>query len=226
MAVVSPRRPPPRLLALGAAAVLLLAATGVLVLRHHRRSTHNVTFADSVEITDEARTADYSLPGEIAISGLVSIVPTAAITILDVQAYRTTPGVELLAVRAVFQGHGDLSPSGHRLRLGAPGATCYTGPWPPPGYGPSYPVRGLVLAKDDPVRFVFYSRGPATVGDHVLTGYRITYRTARGKTRTVTGDLGRAEMHYRSQADLVGQSGVCGPRPDQGFAKPWPGFPG
>jgi hypothetical protein len=205
--------------------VLLAAVAAVVVLRHDRRPTHNVTFADSIEVGEEANTDGYDLPGVISISGLVAIIPTAPITLLDVQPYRVTPGVELLAVRAVFQGFGEFSPSGHRQFTGAPGATCYTGPWPPTGYGPSYPVQGLRLAKGDPVRLVFYSRGPDRVGDHVLTGYRITYRTLRGKKRTITGDIPHAAMRYRTQADLVGKDGVCGPRPDQGFAKAWPGFP-
>lgn len=208
-----------------AVVVLLLVAAGVLWGNRYRGGDLNVAVADSVEVFPLANTWGFSPPGTIVISGNVGIVPSAPITLLDVKPYRITPDTELLAVRVFFQGRGSTSPSGHRLFTGVPGGVCYNGPWPPEGYGPSYPVRGIKLAKGDPVVFGYYSRGPDKPGDYVVTGYRIRYRTASGKVRTVFGDGVRNEMNYRLPPDLVGKDGQCRPKPESGFARAWPGYP-
>lgn len=219
---------PPRLLGiLAVAVVVLLAAVSAVVSRRAERTPHNAEVADSVELVPlEGRAFFYSQPGAMGITSMLGILPTAPITVLHVEPYGVTPGTEVLAVRAIFKGRGYLSPSGHRWYTGSPIVECYDGPWPPSGYGPSYPVEGLDVVPGDGVKFVYYIRAPDTFGLHVVTGYRITYRTARGRVRTATGDLGRFEIYFRTAAQLVHQEAQCEPRTRVGWFSAWPGYPG
>jgi hypothetical protein len=106
---------------------------------------------------------------------------------------------------------------------GSPGGECSPGPWPTSGYGPSYPVEGLTLAPGDPVVIGFYAHLPAAPGKYVLTGYRITYRTATGRVRTVTGDTVGVDVDVLPPAEVRKQ------RPgffcNGGFFDQWPKYP-
>ena len=224
MVVVTPRRPRSGLVLAVAVALLLAAGTAIAVVRHRHHGAANQTFAPGLHLIPlEGRYGMHTPPGLLALSTTVDFEVTAPITLLDVRPYRATSGVETIA-RAYFYGSG-ISPSGHPMFNGAPGISCSTVPWPPAGYGPSFPVSGLVLAAGDPVRIGFYIRAPAVVGRYLVTGYRIRYRTANGKTHTVTGDLGRVQIDYLTPEGLARAGSHCDPREASGFFEPRTGYP-
>lgn len=207
-------------------ALLLVAGVGALITRPDPGIPLNALTADSLRVSPfEGRVSGYSPPGIHRIAGLVSVYPTAPITLLDVRAYRTTPGVSLLTRAAFSGGFGDVSPSGHLKTGGGIAGICHLGSWPPVGFGQSYPTAGLALVPGDALQLLFFVRGPEQVGDYAVIGYRITYRTASGKIHTIKGDAGRLEMYIREPADLVNQEGQCRPFKEQPWANPAAGFP-
>lgn len=221
-----PRRRPRTVVVLAAVSALALAAgVGIFVLDHRHHGAANQTVADAVQVVQlEGRYLVDSETGVLGASSLVGIQVLAPITLLEVRPYSVTRGVETIS-RAFFWGKpGVTSASGHPLFSGVPGGICFGGPWPPAGYGRSFPAAGLELAAGDPVEFSFYVRPPAVPGHYVITGYRIRYRTARGKVHTITGDHGQFDITVYDSAD-VHVVGHCTHDRHESWADPFPGYP-
>jgi hypothetical protein len=79
------------------------------------------------------------------------------------------PQVELLAARVSF-----LSGVKHVYVNGTAGNFC-TDTWPPAGYGPSYAVPDLEIAKGEILSVIFYVRAKEP-GDWVVRGVQLTYQ--------------------------------------------------
>lgn len=206
---------------LAVAVAVTVAITGPP--RLHLRPRHgagNETVADSMEVYPDGTYGLDLPPGAVGLAGTVGFVVTAPITLLDIRPYRVPAGFEVIS-RAFFYGFGT-SPSGHRMFNGAPGSACAKTSWPPAGYGQSWPVPGLRLAPGDPIKVGFYFHPPDTLGPHTITGYRITYRTAKGRVRTVTGDIVRIEINNLTAAEAAKRRFLCS---GGGLFEPMPGYP-
>lgn len=160
--------------------------------------------------------------GVVGLTAYAAVTAKEPITVVDAVPWEKDAGLELLATRAVFHGHGT-SPGGYLMSAGAPLVTCMA-TWPVTGYGPSYPVPELRLVPGDAALFLFYLRSPV-IGKTTARGYRTTYRTAAGETRVVTGDTTTFEMELREPAPK-GVTGTCNPKAGAAWGRPYEGFPG
>lgn len=94
---------------------------------------------------------------------------------LESATIRTTEGdLELLATRvSLFACRECRRRSDVIGYAGHAGSACTTDPWPPPGYGPSYPLAGFSLAPGDRPSILVYfrARTPRAKTDGVTVKY-------------------------------------------------------
>jgi hypothetical protein len=162
--------------------------------------------------------------GTLEIVKLVYLRPLDELTILDAAPLHLDPGLELLAVRAVFFAPCDrcLSDAGHRQVSGMAERVCVARPIT--GHGPSYPVRNLRVIPAESFMLLFYFRS-VEPGAHRLTGYRIRYRVGH-HTYVVTGDrwFVQSEAHDPGTPD-ISTHGPCLSDDDHVLLEPENGFP-
>jgi hypothetical protein len=208
---------------LAAGVLLVVAITGPPhVHLRHRHDALNETVVDSIKVYPDGTYGLDLPPGAVGVAGTVGFEVTAPITLIDIRPYRVPDGFDVIS-RAYFYGFGT-SPSGHQMFNGAPGSSCAMSPWPPTGYNRSWPVPGLILSPGDPIKVGFYFRArTGIVGPHTITGYRITYRTAKGKVRTVTGDTVRIEINDVAGGDAENEARAACNMPS--VFRPFPGYP-
>jgi len=86
---------------------------------------------------------------------------------------------------------------------GYAGSGCSTGPWPPPGYGPSYPLNGFEVAPGDRPSILLYLRAQSASAKS--NGFTITYREDdEPGTSTITNE--RVEIVPSPEPDTCSDS--------------------
>lgn len=101
-------------------------------------------------------------------------VVTQPFTLLDVRPRHQDESVEVLAARVIFHGRGTTA-EGYQMFNGYPLVACRRS-WPVPGFGPSYPARGLRLSPGDRAQAVLYVRSDHAGLRSVGRGYEVEYR--------------------------------------------------
>ena len=92
--------------------------------------------------------------------------------------------VEFLGARVVF--HRSLSPA--RPSIGGGPAGLCASKYPPPGFGPTYPVRGTAVTAGEKFSVLFFIRARrGIVGDLRTRGLRVTYRAGSEFTHQTDG---------------------------------------
>jgi hypothetical protein len=117
--------------------------------------------------------------GAVFLYGVRKFRANRAVTVRSFVPLSVPDGVTLLTVRASFL----VSKGSHRAVGGWPGAYC-TKSWPLPGYGPTYEVDFLEVAKGETVAFTVYGK-VTRPGTYVLDGYVMSYDDGKGLPKTM-----------------------------------------
>jgi hypothetical protein len=95
--------------------------------------------------------------------------------------------LELLAARvSLFACGACRHPSDRLTYSGYAGSSCSIGPWPPPGYGPTYELAGYDVHPGDRVSLLLYTRPKSQTARS--SAIRLTYRDTGGHRRTLLVD--------------------------------------
>lgn len=124
-----------------------------------------------------------SAPDEIVLIGTAPLRVLRPVTLEALSVETESGSLDLLEARVSMFACGNCPERPGLLGYrGYAGAACSRGPWPPTGYGPSYPVKGFEVGPGDRPSLVLYLRpGSPTAQSGAIT---LTYRED-GKKREV-----------------------------------------
>jgi hypothetical protein len=134
-------------------------------------------------------------PSRVLVYGVRRFVASRPVTLREFAPAKVDGELEILTTRASFL----TTVSGRATAGGYPGAFC-TDRWPPPGYGPSYPVDRLTIAAGETVAFTLFVRAKSP-GDFVLDGYVLRFEDDSHERTIRTNGGQRVNMHVLGPAD-------------------------
>jgi hypothetical protein len=98
------------------------------------------------------------IPGEVLLVGLTPLTVRGPATLEHVSLVMETGQLELLTTRVSLLVCQDCRRRAGIGYAGYAGSSCSSGPWPPPGYGPTDELAGFAIEPGDRPSLVLYMR--------------------------------------------------------------------